>query len=258
MSCPTIAPQPLLTSTAHVVDARALLGKPGGLRVTSPDPTPMLGTTMYAADNKARNNMNRLVVVCGVCRERFASYGKLNEHFKRDHGIDWEVGQEKAASPAANDEEEEEISSEEEDEEDEEDSEGEPITGRKKRKLENNQDHQCEDCSKIFASRGKLASHVLAHTGEKPFECEQCGQCFNQKGTLTIHARVHTGEKPYQCKECNRAYTSRASLTRHSRTHTGGKPYQCHKCGKRFVRLNDLLLHPPHCKHQPSSPITTT
>ena len=38
----------------------------------------------------------------------------------------------------------------------------------------NNRPHACGDCGKAFSKRSHLKTHVMLHTGEKPFACEVC------------------------------------------------------------------------------------
>lgn len=46
----------------------------------------------------------------------------------------------------------------------------------------------------------RLQSHMLTHTGEKPFECDECHRTFAQSGTLTVRRENCCARHP--CAAC--------------------------------------------------------
>lgn len=46
---------------------------------------------------------------------------------------------------------------------------------------------KCELCPYAALSQRHLESHILTHTGEKPFQCNECDQSFRQKQLLKRH-----------------------------------------------------------------------
>uniref|UniRef100_T1IV74 Protein hunchback n=1 Tax=Strigamia maritima TaxID=126957 RepID=T1IV74_STRMM len=88
-----------------------------------------------------------------------------------------------------------------------------------------------------------LKSHLLTHTGGKPFQCHLCSYSSGQKGHLKTHLLTHTGEKPFKCHLCSYSCTVRSSLKRHLLTHTGEKPFQCHLCAFSCRHSGTLKTH---------------
>ncbi|KAH8349162.1 hypothetical protein KR084_011004 [Drosophila pseudotakahashii] len=76
----------------------------------------------------------------------------------------------------------------------------------------------CDHCGKQMNDKGNLDTHVLRHTGVRPFECPECDHREINRYTLNIHIRVkHRGEKPYACKYCDEKFETSIKRTRHTR-----------------------------------------
>ena len=45
----------------------------------------------------------------------------------------------------------------------------------------------CPVCGHTAPAKSKLDSHMLSHTGEKPFTCPTCPRSFNRKDNLKRH-----------------------------------------------------------------------
>lgn len=102
-----------------------------------------------------------------------------------------------------------------------------------------------DGCDKSFITKGHLQTHILIHTGEKPYQCKTCGKQYARSGRLKIHERTHTGERPFKCNTCGKRFTETGNLKTHLRIHSGSKPYKCEEddCGKSFTALGHLNEH---------------
>ena len=57
-------------------------------------------------------------------------------------------------------------------------------------------DWPCKLCSKAYATKDRLESHMLIHTGERPYICQYCGDDFNDVANQRAHEKsVHLGIK---------------------------------------------------------------
>ncbi|XP_069694299.1 zinc finger protein 782-like isoform X1 [Periplaneta americana] len=103
--------------------------------------------------------------------------------------------------------------------------------------------HTCNVCGKEYRMLCHLKTHILIHTGEKPYLCSVCGKSFRLSTNLKMHSLTHTGEKPHVCEKCGRAFAKRADMKQHFLTHTTELPHKCSLCGKAFRHALSLKVH---------------
>lgn len=109
--------------------------------------------------------------------------------------------------------------------------------------------YKCDACgigSPVFITQNGLDRHNLKEHGikRKPtLQCPLCPKRCVEKAALKSHMITHTGEKPYKCEVCMKAFGHVCALNTHLRTHTGEKPFQCALCGKGFRQHGHLTTH---------------
>jgi uncharacterized Zn-finger protein len=135
-----------------------------------------------------------------------------------------------------------------------------PIPRTRYPKKKSRSDIQCEVCSKILQAKN-LKTHMLIHSGEKPFKCKTCNREFRHQSSLANHINQHLEVKPFMCKHCKKPMTSERSLKLHIEFHCPWNAVKrqpenrqlCEFCSKTFVTKSILSRHIKEChkKDQP-------
>lgn len=106
--------------------------------------------------------------------------------------------------------------------------------------------HICSQCGRAFTTKTILNSHMLTHTGERPFACRvpSFNQHFAQHSTRAFHERTHSDDKPHICSICGHLFKHLITLQLHMHVYdTDNKLFQCPSCAKWFRRLSGLQSH---------------
>lgn len=118
--------------------------------------------------------------------------------------------------------------------------------------------HACPhpDCDKFFTRPSRLETHLLSHSGERPFKCtvEKCGKDYARRAHLIRHmANAHsnqekTGEKRIDCSKCDANFSNKYGLKKHwmkchDPNNKSVKQFSCDICTQTFSRRPSLKQH---------------
>ena len=101
----------------------------------------------------------------------------------------------------------------------------------------------CEICNAILSAPASLKTHMLIHSGVKPYSCVMCDASFRHQSTLKRHICIHTGEKKFVCNVCQSPFARKTELTQHQRSHSTARPFVCKLCGSSYKHPKDLSQH---------------
>ena len=107
---------------------------------------------------------------------------------------------------------------------------------------ENNK-YVCEQCPKIYSSRGALYSHKKsAHEGVK-YPCDTCDYQSTQKRDLARHIQSKHEGIEYACDQCDYKTGYRVELNMHIRSKHEGIAYACDQCDYNYTKQSNLIRH---------------
>lgn len=130
----------------------------------------------------------------------------------------------------------------------------------------------CKECEYKSLRIKDVMTHLVVHTGDRPWKCDLCPKTCTQQSSLQAHKesahkefkveltchycgklvkgrnriyrhlKVHT-EKGIPCTVCHKILKNRNSLSQHMHRHTGVKSYTCEKCASTFYTSSELANH---------------
>ena len=122
--------------------------------------------------------------------------------------------------------------------------------------------HPCPhpDCIKYFSRPSRLQTHLLCHTGDKPYNCTKvgCNKSYSRSAHLKRHMRQNhndgldtsnampeenTLDELWKCNKCPKVFANKYSLHKHSKVHLDPLRYVCQYCNESFHKHHFLRSH---------------
>lgn len=130
----------------------------------------------------------------------------------------------------------------------------------------------CKDCDYSTARIKDIDSHLVKHSGLRPYQCKDCLKCFTQHASLQGHreashkdyrvvatchycGKIIKGRNRFykhlkqhepkyvQCEVCKKTLKSRANLANHMKRHSGVRSFTCETCSANFYTMAELCNH---------------
>lgn len=81
------------------------------------------------------------------------------------------------------------------------------------------------------------------NTGKRSHRCPLCSKTYAQKGNLKTHVNAVHKNIRYECSVCCKKFATKHYLNKHENIHTRKRLYQCYLCSKNFTALSNLSAH---------------
>ena len=108
-------------------------------------------------------------------------------------------------------------------------------------------DYVCFICRKSFRNSGSLKTHLLLHTGAKPFPCNYCSASFRQRHHRSHHERsVHLMQGLNNAEQLEAAAAAAADPEVPATPQAvadGSRPFPCGFCNAAFRQSNHRSYH---------------
>ena len=106
------------------------------------------------------------------------------------------------------------------------------------------EEHECEECHKVFVGQSKFESHRKSHRG---IDCKKCGERI-PANSQTSHNKTKHPIELLKCEQCEFETKYQESFKKHLLTHIPKEPndkmaYTCIHCEKSFSMGRYLQQH---------------